>query len=104
MMLIEDIMKDINNSFKEIQNTDKQIEALKEETQKSLKETGEHRYTGAGIEQTNQRSKNRSRNNKEITKGDNSGDRKPRKEVSSHRCKHYQQNTRDRRENLRCRR
>ena len=44
------------------------------------------------------------RNNKEITKGDNPGDRKPRKEIRSHRCKHHQQNTRDRRENLRCRR
>jgi len=40
------------------------------------------------------------RNNKEITKGDNPGDRKPRKEIRSHRFKHYQQNTRDRRENL----
>ena len=29
--------------------------------------------------------------NKEITKGDNSGDRKPRKEVRSHRGKHHQQ-------------
>jgi hypothetical protein len=36
--------------------------------------------------------------------GDNSGDRKSRKEVRSHRCKHYQQNTRGRRENLRYRR
>jgi hypothetical protein len=39
MMLVEDFKKDINNSFKEIQkNTAKQVEALKEETQKSLKE------------------------------------------------------------------
>jgi hypothetical protein len=36
---------------------------------------------------------------KEITKGDNTGDRKPRKEVRSHRCKHHQQNTRDRKQN-----
>jgi hypothetical protein len=28
------------------------------------------------------------RNNKEITKGDNPGVRKPRKEIRSHRCKH----------------
>ena len=41
---------------------------------------------------------------KKITKGDNPGDRNPRKEIRSHRCKHHQQNTRDRRENLRCRR
>jgi hypothetical protein len=45
-----------------------------------------------------------SRNNKENSKGDNSGDRKPRKEIKNHRCKHQQQNTRDGRENLRCRR
>ena len=39
MMLIEDFKKDINNSLKEIQvNTAKQVEALKEETQKFLKE------------------------------------------------------------------
>ena len=39
MILIEDFKKDINNSLKEIQeNTGKQEEALKEETQKSLKE------------------------------------------------------------------
>ena len=37
-MMIEDF-KDINNSLKEIQeNTGKQAEALKEETQNSLKE------------------------------------------------------------------
>ena len=39
MMVIEDFKKDINNSLKEIQkNTDKQLEALKEETQKFLKQ------------------------------------------------------------------
>jgi hypothetical protein len=48
--------------------------------------------------------KNRNRNNKEITKGDNSGNKKPRKEVRSHRYKHHQQNSRDRIENLRYRR
>ena len=38
-MMREDFKKDINNSLKEIQkNTGKQVEALKEETQKSLKE------------------------------------------------------------------
>jgi hypothetical protein len=37
MRLIEDLKKDINNSLKEIQeNTCKQVEALKEETQKSI--------------------------------------------------------------------
>jgi hypothetical protein len=39
MMMIEDFKKDISYSLKEIQeNTGKQIEALKEETQNSLKE------------------------------------------------------------------
>ena len=39
MMMIEDFKKDINNSVKEVQeNTGKQVEALKEETQKTLKE------------------------------------------------------------------
>jgi hypothetical protein len=42
--------------------------------------------------------------NKENPKGDNSGDRNPRKEIRNHRCKHQQQNARDGRENLRCRR
>jgi hypothetical protein len=38
-MMIEDFKKDINNSLKEIQeNTGIQLKALKEETQKSLKE------------------------------------------------------------------
>jgi hypothetical protein len=43
-------------------------------------------------------SKNGNRNNKEITMGDNPRDRKPIKEIRSHRCKHHKQNTRDRRE------
>jgi hypothetical protein len=42
--------------------------------------------------------------NKEITKGDNSENRKPRKDIRSHRCKHNKYNTSDRRDNLRCRR
>jgi hypothetical protein len=47
------------------------------------------------------------KNNKEITKGDNPGVRKSRKEIRSHRSKHHQQiqqNTRDRIETLRDRR
>ena len=40
--MIEDLKEDINNSRKERQeNTGKQVEALKEETQKSLKELKE---------------------------------------------------------------
>ena len=100
-MMIEDIKKDISNSLKEIQeNTGKQLEVLKEETQKSLKEL----QTGEGIDQNHPGSKNGNRKTKEITKGDNSGDRKPKKKIRGHRSKHHQQNTKDRRENLRRRR
>ena len=43
MMLVEDLMKGINNTLKEIQkNNAKQVEVLKEETQKSLKELQEN--------------------------------------------------------------
>ena len=39
MMMIEDFKKEINNSLKEIlENTGRQLEALKEQTQKSLKQ------------------------------------------------------------------
>jgi hypothetical protein len=62
---------------------------------------GKHTQTGEGIEQNHARSKTRSRNNKEVTKGDNSGDRKPRKVIRILRCKHHQENTRNGRENLR---
>ena len=50
--------------------------------------------TGEGIEQNHSGSNNGSRQNKEITKRNNPGNRKPRKEIRNHRCKH-QQNTRD---------
>ena len=42
MKMMEDLKKDIDNSFKEIQKTGEQVEALKEETQKSLKELQEN--------------------------------------------------------------
>jgi hypothetical protein len=43
MMMVEDIKKDLNNSFKETQeNTAKQIEDLEEEAQKFLKELQEN--------------------------------------------------------------
>jgi hypothetical protein len=105
MMLIENFKKDINNSLKEIQeNTGKQVEDLKKETQKSLKEL--QKNTTKLVKELNKTIQDLKMQveNKEIMKGDNSGDRKPRKEVKSYRCKHHQQNTRDRKENLRCRR
>jgi hypothetical protein len=69
MMMIEDIKKVTNNFLKEIlENTGKQLEVIKEETK-------------------TKQNKTRNRNNIEITKGDNPGDRKPKKEIRSHRCK-----------------
>jgi hypothetical protein len=38
------------------------------------------------MEQNHERPKNGSRNNKEHPKGDNCGDRNPRKEIRNHRC------------------
>jgi hypothetical protein len=105
MMMIEYLKNVIDNSFKEIQeNTGKQVEAFKEETKNLLKNYRNHNQIGEGNKQNHPRSKNGSRNNKEITKRDNPSVRKPRKEMRSHRCKHHQQNTRDRRENQRGRR
>jgi hypothetical protein len=80
IMMMEDYKKEINSSLKEIQeNTSKQVKELNKTIQDLKMEV-------------------------EITMERHSGNRKPRKEVRSHRCKHNQQNTRDRRENLRCRR
>ena len=93
MVMIEDFKKDINNSIKEIQeNTGNQIEALQEETH-----THTHTHTnplknkrksqtGQGDEQNHPGYKNGKRNNKEVTKQDNTGDRKHRKETRSHRA------------------
>ena len=100
MMQIEDFKKGINNSLKEIEkNMGQQVEAFKEETQKFLKEIQEN--INKQVEELNkniQDLKNGNRNNKEITKGDTSGDRKPRKEIRRHRGKYHQQTTRDGRE------
>jgi hypothetical protein len=105
MMMIEDFKKVINNFLKEIQeNTGKQLESLKEERKKSLKELQKNTIKGERKEQNHPGSKNGTKNNKEITKGDNPGFRKPRKEIRSYRFKHHQQNARDRGENLRDRR
>ena len=103
-MLIEDFKKYIK-FLKEIQeNTGKQVEALKRKHKNPLKNYRKHKQTGEGIEKNDPGSNNESRNNKEITNGNNSGDRKPTKDIRSHRFKHQQQNTGDRREALRCRR
>jgi hypothetical protein len=100
--MIQVFKKDINNSLKEIQeNTGKQGESLKEETQKFLKELQENTIKQVKeMNKTIQDLKTEVQKNKEMAKGDNPGVRKLGKEIRSHRCKHHQQNTGDRRENL----
>jgi hypothetical protein len=98
LMMMEDFKKEIQK------NTGKQLEAFKRKNKIHLESYRKHYQTGDGIEQNHPGSKNGSKNNKENPKGDNSGDRKPRKEIRNHNCENQQQNTRDRRENLRCRR
>jgi hypothetical protein len=86
IMMMEDYRKDISYSLKEIQNIGKQVEAFKRKHKNPLwNYRKKHFQTGERIEQNHPGSKNRSRNNKEITKGDNSGGRKSRKETRNHR-------------------
>jgi hypothetical protein len=83
MMMMEDFKKEIQG------NTGKQLEALKEETQKSHKDLQEKATKQNQVKELNktiQDLKKGSRNNKEITKGNNSGDRNPRKQIRNHRC------------------
>ena len=64
---------------------DQEAEVMKEETQKFLKELQENTNKQVkGLNKTIQDLKIRSRNNKEITKGDNFGDRKPWEEIRGH--------------------
>ena len=50
--MVEDLKKNINISSKDKQkNTGKQVEALKEESHKSLKNTGKHNETSEVIGQ-----------------------------------------------------
>ena len=102
MTMIEGFKKDINNSLKGIQeDISKQGEDLKEQTHESFKEIQEKQ--NQRVKESNKtikNTKNGKRNNKEFTKGNNPGNRKPKNEIRSHRCKHHQQNTRDRRQML----
>ena len=106
MMMVEDIKKDFNNSIKEIQkNTAKQVEDIKEEAQKSLKELQENTTKQVmELNKTIQDLKREVDTIKKTQSEDNAGDRNPRKEIWNHRCEHQKQNSRDGRENLRCRR
>ena len=82
MMLIEDFKKDINTHLKKCRRTQvNRQKPLKRKHKNPLRITGTHNQTGEGIEQNKPGSKNGSRNNKEITKGDKTRDRKCRKEI-----------------------
>jgi hypothetical protein len=84
MMMIEDFKKDINNCLKEIQETTgKNLEALKEETQKYLKELQEN--TTKYVKELNKTFQDIKMEIETIKMSQNPGDRKPRKEVRSHR-------------------
>jgi hypothetical protein len=128
-MLVEDLKKGINNSLKEIQentaeqvevlkeesqnslnelqeNTARQVEFLKEETQKSFTELQEKRTKQVmelNIHIQDQKMEGETIKKKK-TKGDNSEERIPKKQIRNDRCAHQQENTRDGRENLSCRR
>jgi predicted nucleic acid-binding Zn-ribbon protein len=103
MMMIEDFKKDTNNSLKEIQkSTGKQLEDLKEETQKSLKELQENmtkqvKKLNKTIQNLKQEIETIKKSQRETTLEIKSLEKRP--GVIDH-----QQNTRDGRENLRCRR
>jgi hypothetical protein len=70
---------------------------------KSLKEIKENK-SGKGMTKTVHDLKMKIETILKNTNEVNPGDGKPRKEKRNYRYKHHQQNTRDRRENLRCRR
>ena len=81
---------------------DKQEEVLKKETNKSLKEIQEN--TIKWVKELNKMVQELKTEIRENTKGGNTEDRQLRKDIRSYRCKYYQQNKRDKRENLRLRR
>jgi hypothetical protein len=112
MMMVEDIKKDFNNSLKEIQEnsakelqvlkekqetTTKQVEVLKEKQENTFKQVMEMNKTILDLKmEVDTIKKTQSEATLEIeTLG---------KKIWNHRCHHQQQNTRDGRENLRCRR
>ena len=82
-MMIEDFKKGKNNTQK-CRRT--QVNGYKPLKRKYIRNTGKHKQTGEGIEQSHPGSKNGNRNNEELTKGDNPGDRKPKKGIRSQRC------------------
>jgi hypothetical protein len=106
MSLVEDFKRGINNALKEIQeNTAKQVEVLKEETQNSLKELQENTTKqmmelSKTIQDLKMEVETIKKSQRETTLeieilGKKSG--------TIDASEHQQQNTRDGRENLRCR-
>jgi peptidoglycan hydrolase CwlO-like protein len=96
LMMIEDFKKDINNSLKEIQeNTGKQVESLKELQENTTKQGKELNKTIQDLKMEIERIKKSERETTLET--ENLGKR-------SGCWSHHQQNTRDGRKNLRCRR
>jgi archaellum component FlaC len=91
MMVIEDFKKDINNSLKEIQeNTGKQLKTLKELQENIIKQVKEMNKT---IQDLKKEIETIKRSQRETTlELENLGET-----IRSHRCKHHQQNTRDKR-------
>jgi prefoldin subunit 5 len=106
--MIEIFKKDMNNSLKEIQeNTGKQVEYLKEETQKFLKELQENtikqvKELNKTIQDLKMKIESIKKSQRETTLDiENLGKRPGGIDAS---IWNHQQNTRDRRENLRSRR
>jgi len=103
MMIREDFKKNINNSLKEIkENRGNQVEPIEREHKKPLKST--EKKTTKQVKLFNNTIQNLKMEIQVIKKSKRQtilGDRKPKKDIRSHRYKHYQQNKRDRRENRR---
>jgi septal ring factor EnvC (AmiA/AmiB activator) len=98
MMIVEDIKKDFNNSLKEIQeNTAKELQVLIEKQENTSKEVMEMNKTIQDLKgEVDTIQKTQSEATLELENLE--------KKIWKHRCKHQQQNKRDGRENLRCRR
>jgi hypothetical protein len=87
------------------ENTAEQVEALKEETQKSFKESQEN--TTKQVMEFNKTIQDLKRGVETTKKTQNEKTLEIEtlgKKIRNHRCKHQQQNSSDQRENLRCRR
>jgi hypothetical protein len=109
MMMVEDIKKDFNKSLKEIQeNTAKELQVLKEKQENTTKEVEvlkeKQENTSKQVMEINKIILDLKREVDKIKKTKSEGTLEIETLGKNHRCKHQQQNTRDGRENLRCRR